>query len=77
MTLQPDKQTIVIHILPNISRGKDNQLISMRNTFLKKSYTKYGGETISRPSSKKSKLTISVDQYSLKFYTSCFYGMQS
>ena len=62
MTLQPNKQTIVIHILPNISRGEDNhtmkfdQLIeySMRNIFLKKSHTKYGGETISRPFCKKS-----------------------
>ena len=42
-----------IHILPNISTGKDNkrmkfgQLIdSMRNIFLKKSNTIYGGETI-------------------------------
>ena len=25
MTLQPGKQTIVIHILPNISKRKDNQ----------------------------------------------------
>ena len=27
MTLQPGQQTIVIHILPNISTSKDNQAI--------------------------------------------------
>ena len=36
----------------------------MRNIFLEKSYTKYGGETIPRPYFKKSKLSISLDQYS-------------
>ena len=54
MTSQPGKQTIGIHILPNISTSKGiqtmkfGQLIeyNMRNIFLKKSYTKYGGETI-------------------------------
>ena len=48
VTSQPDKQTIVIHILPNISRSKGNQTMefgqliehSMRNIFLEKSYTK-------------------------------------
>ena len=42
MTSQPGKQTIAIHILPNISRSKDNQKIkfgqlieyNMRNIFL-------------------------------------------
>ena len=40
-----------MHILPNISRSKDNQTIkfgqlieyNMRNTFAEKSYTKCGG----------------------------------
>ena len=43
---------------------KFGQLIEydMRNTFLVKSYAKCGGETISRPFSKKLKLNISVDQ---------------
>ena len=43
---------------------KFGQLIeyNMRNTFVEKSYTKYGGETIPRPFSKKSKLIISLDQ---------------
>ena len=70
MTSQPGKQTIAIHRLPNISRSKGiqtmkfGQLIeyNMRNTFVEKSYTKYGGETIPRPFSKKSKLSISLDQ---------------
>ena len=48
------KQTIAIHIFINISRCKDkkamkfNLLIEykMRNIFLEKSYTRFGGETI-------------------------------
>ena len=35
---------------------------NMRNIFLKKSYTKYGGEIILGPFSRKSKLSISLDQ---------------
>ena len=35
---------------------------NMRNTFLEKSYTKHGGETIPRPFPRKSKLSISLDQ---------------
>ena len=62
MTLQPGKQTIAMHLLPNISRSKGNQTMkygqlieyNMRNIFLEKSYTKCGGETIPRPFSKKS-----------------------
>ena len=69
MTSQPGEQAIAIHILPNISRSKGNhtvkfaQLIeyNMRNIFVEKSDTKCGGETIPRPLSKKSKLTISLD----------------
>ena len=34
----------------------------MRNTFIEKSYTKRARETIPRPLSKKSKLSISLDQ---------------
>ena len=54
MTSQPGKQTIAIHILPNISRNKSNQTmksgqLNMRNFFLEKSYTKCAGETIPRP----------------------------
>ena len=63
-------QTIVIHVLPNISRSKGNQILKFgqlieyntRNIFLEKSYTKCGGETSTRPFSKKLKLNISLDQ---------------
>ena len=63
MTSQPGLQIIAIHILPNISRSKDNQTMKfdqlieykMRNTFVEKSYTKFAGETIHRLLSKTSK----------------------
>ena len=72
MTSQPGSQTITIHILPNISRSKDNQTMkfgqlieyNMRNISAEKSYTKCGGETIPSPFFKKSKLSISLDQQS-------------
>ena len=56
MKSQPGKKTTATQILPNISRSKDNQktqfgqLIeyNMRNIFLEKSFTKFGGETIPR-----------------------------
>ena len=43
---------------------KFGQLIeyNIRNIFVEKSYTKYAGEAIPRPLSKKSKLSISLDQ---------------
>ena len=70
MTSQLGKQTIAVHILPYISRGKDNQTVkfgqliecNMRKIFLEKSYPKYGGETSPKPFSKKLKLSISLDQ---------------
>ena len=70
MTSQPGQQTIVIRILPSISRSKGNptmkfgQLIeyNLRNIFLEKSYTKCGGETSPRPFSGKLKLSITQDQ---------------
>ena len=70
MTSQPGCQTIAIHILPNISRSKGNQAMkfgqlieyNMKNIFVEKSYTKCAGETIPRPLSKKSKLSMSLDQ---------------
>ena len=69
-TSQPGKQTIAIHILPNISRSKGNQAMkfgqsiefNMRNIFSEKSYTKYGRETIPTTLSKKSNLSVSLDQ---------------
>ena len=82
MTSQPGKQTIAIHILPNISRSEGNQSMktgqlieyNMRNIFLEKPYTKRVGETIPRLFHKLSKLNISLDNC-LKFYTVCFYCM--
>ena len=66
MTSQPGKQTIAIHILPNISRSEGNQtkkLGQLEKTFLeKKSCTKCGGETSPRPFFEKSKFSISLDQ---------------
>ena len=60
MTFQPGKQTIAIHILPNISGSKSNQTMKFgqlikfktRNIFLEKSCTKCDEETIPRPFSK-------------------------
>ena len=48
MTSQPGKETVIVHIFPNISRIKDIEKIkyghlieyNMRNFFLEKSYTK-------------------------------------
>ena len=62
--------TIVIHILPSISRSKDHQTVkfgqlidyNMRNIFLEKSYTKCGGETSPRTYFEKLKVSISLDQ---------------
>ena len=70
MTSQPGKQIIAIHVLPYISRSKNNQTVkfgqlieyNMRKIFLEKSYPKCGGETSPKPFSKKSKLSISLDQ---------------
>ena len=70
MTSQPGKQIIAIHILPNISRRKGNEAMkfgklleyNMRNIFLEKPYTQCGEENFPRPFSKKSKLSISLDQ---------------
>ena len=64
------EKTVTINILPSISRSKGNQIIkygklieyNMRHIFLGKSYTKCGGETIPRPFSTKTKLSISLDQ---------------
>ena len=73
MTSQSGQQTVVIHILPNISRSRDNQTMTfgqlikynMRNIFLQKSYTECGTET--RPKlvqsfSEKLILSISLGQ---------------
>ena len=65
MTSQPRRQTIAMHILPNMSRSKGSncQLIEYnRNIFLKNWYTNYGGETSPKPFSKKTKSSIYLDQ---------------
>ena len=69
MMPQPDKQTIAIHILSNISRSKGNQTMrfgqlieyNMSNNFLK-NYTQNMVEKLfSRPFSTKSRFGISLD----------------
>ena len=80
MTSQPGYQTIVIHIFRNISWSKDNQTLkfgqlieyNMRNIFLKKSYTKCGGET-----SPKNLNWAYLWINGLKSYIVCFYWMLS
>ena len=70
MTPQVEKQTIAMHMLPNISRIKGNQTMkfgqlteyNLRNIFLEKSYTICCVATIPRRFSEKSKLSIPLDQ---------------
>ena len=70
-------QTIAIHILTNIPRSKDNKVMKfgqlidykLRNILLENSCTKCGGDTILWPFSKKSKLSICLDQYSKVLYS--------
>ena len=84
MTSEPGKQTIAMHILPFISRSKDNQRVkfgqlieyNMRKIFLEKSYPQCGGETSPKSFSKKLKLNISLIN-SLKFYTVYLYCIAS
>ena len=65
-----------MHLLINISRSKGNQAMkfgqlieyNLINIFLEESYTKCGGETIPRSFFKKSKLSISLDQYYKTLY---------
>ena len=67
MTSQTGKETIVTHILPNISISKGNETIkfgqlieyNMRNIFLEKLYTKCEGKTSPRSFPEKSKQHIS------------------
>ena len=71
MTSKLGKQTTAIYILSNIPRSNGNQTMkfgqlieyNMKNIFIGKSYTKCGGETVPRRFSKKSKLSISLDQF--------------
>ena len=69
MMPQPGEQTIVIYILPNNSKSRSYQTMkigqlieyNMRNIFLEKLYTKYGGESSPRPFPEK--LTLSISPY--------------
>ena len=67
---QTGEKIITIRKLPTRSKGnqtmKFGQLVeyNMRNIFLEKSYTKYGGEASPRLFYKKSKFSISLDQHS-------------
>ena len=64
------EKTNARHILTNISRSADNQAMkfdqlteyNIRNPFIGKSYIKRGGEAIPKLFSKKSKLSISLNQ---------------
>ena len=70
MTSQRGLQTIAIQNLANISRSKGNQTMklgqliqyNMRTIFLEKLFSKCGAETIPRSISKKSNLSISLNQ---------------
>ena len=75
MTSQPGKQTIAIHILAIISRSKGSQTMKFgqlieykRGKCFQKSRTQNEGEeTIPRSFFKKSKLSISLDQFFKSF----------
>ena len=77
MLSQPGYQAIVMDTLRSILRTKSNQTVklgqligySIRDMFLEKSHLKCSGETISRPFSRKSKLSIFLDQYSEVLYS--------
>ena len=57
MTSQTGKRTIAVHILPYISRSKDNQTLKFGQLI---EDPKCGGETSPKPFSIKSKLSISL-----------------
>ena len=72
MTSQPGKYAIAIHILTNISRSKGNEAIifgQLAENSMKNIFTEYGGGTIPRSISKRSKLRISLDQSSKVLYS--------
>ena len=69
---QNRQQMFTMHVLLNVSRGKGNQSMkfgelieyNMRNIFIEKSYTKYGGEASPRAFYKKLKISIYLDEQS-------------
>ena len=77
VTSQIGQRITTTHILPNISRSKDNQTMkfgqiiehNITNTFLIKSCTKHGAEASPRQFCKKSKLRISLDQQCEMLYS--------
>ena len=87
MTPETGQQVITTDILPNIWRSRDKKTMkfgqvienNIRNIFLEKPYTKYGGKASSRPFYKKSKLRIFLDQYTelLNCYKVCFIACPS
>ena len=70
MTSQPGKETISMHLFPNISRSTGNQTMKFvqlikyntRNIFPEKICAKFCGATIPRPFPKKSKSSLSLHQ---------------
>ena len=76
MTSQLGEQTIIAHILPNISRSKCNQAMKFhqfieyntKNIFLEKPFTERGEKTSPRPFSEKLNLNIFLDQQSKILY---------
>ena len=71
MTLQPEKETIVIHVLPNISRSIDNQKIKF-GQLIKKNMRIIFQDVVEKlftdPFLKNSKLSISLNRLSKVLY---------
>ena len=84
MTSQPGYQTIVIHILPNISRSKGNQTMkfgqltecNIRNIFLE-NHTQIVVEKLVPNPFLKNGNGACFRINGLKFYAICFYCMPS
>ena len=78
---QPHKKTIVIHILPNISKGnqtmKFGQLIECNMKNILKNYTQNVVEKLVRKPFLKNQNWAYLWVNSLKFYTVCFYCIAS
>ena len=75
MTPQSGKQIVAKHILTNISRRKGNQAMIF-GQFIERNMRNFFFDTFPIPFSKKTKLSISLDQYSKVSY-SLFYGTPS
>ena len=85
LKIYPWRQIVTIHIhqYTSISRTKDKQTVKfgplieydLRNFFLEKLHSKCDEETTPRPFSKDLKLSVSLYEQSIKFYTIFFYCM--